>query len=497
MVCSFRILLLSGDTEMLYLLLIFAVLGASEGEVLSEPPALSAPSALSEPVAEPTAYGLPSGETVVAPEGMLDALKALGTAPLPEEQPWLCAYVEKEPLDLAARLFGISQYYETNAFTAQHSTNLHAHIKFGSADAEKMARFAGSFAAEGIRRYWTQSLAGTALSPSLILPFMESLYNDTPEMIRKAFASGIEDVFASGPLPLTEVLHPGSLYGEGLLLDAWQHCVTLSAFSKGFDIFRWIDMPRIQALFFKSTGVWLFGGEALNPEQLAILESVFTSIPFSLHGIAAAFVQEGIPAVNPENALRIPGYTLRVPVLDLSLMRDATLLPPLLSLPPLPEYTALLLEQVAQAVTSFQLIKRPELMQRCFHVLDWVRKRPEAGLEQIVPGVLMPASPDRLVTHLVYLWLINSDMWLDGALALYVQHLAAPFLSLLLAADVFSEGSDVTRLLHTTSAGKVYSEQTAVRRTEWAGVGNVVTAVALRGQLWHYEGDTPPVPWSF
>ncbi|NLN91887.1 MAG: hypothetical protein GX130_01075 [Candidatus Hydrogenedens sp.] len=445
------------------------------------------------------ALGAVEGEAITVTEvkGLHKSLELLGSEALEEELPEFCAYVMEEPLELEARLESIARYYEKAEFTEHHGGNLYAHIRYGSTDPHKMARFAGAFAAMGLRHSWDKAFSQDILSLMPILPFLESLYNDTPEDVRKSLAAGIEDVLGETPLPLKDLLSPEKGPSEEWALQAMQHCITLGACAQDFDLLRWIDLPRSPALFYKSTGQWLFGGEALNGNQLKSLESVFSTLPLSLHGIAAVFVPEGLGHSGAEASLRIPGYSIQVPLLEMDIQRDNTLQPPYISQPGIPEFTALILEQVAEAITRLQLMKRPDLMQRSFQILDWERKRPGAGLDQIIPEPLMGAPADRLLAHLVYLWLINSDAWLESSLALAELQRTAPFLLLLLAADVFSEASDQSRLLHTTPGGRLFSEQTALRRTPWVGTGNTVTAIASRGKLWHYEDSAPPVPWSF
>jgi hypothetical protein len=455
---------------MLYFFLFCATMNAVEGEVIA---------------------------SVEAPEQLLKSLTTLGESPLEEELPPFCDYVMEEPLELAARLEGIVRFYETGSFTEHHGGNLYAHIRYSTVDSHKMARFAGSFAAAGLRHYWDQVLAGAAPVPMPILSFLESLYNDTSEELRKSLATGIEDVLGKQPLPLNSMLSMEKTPPAPLMLDAMQHCITLGACAIGFDLLRWIDLPRTPALFYKRTGIWLFGGERLNAEQLKSMESIFGVLPLSLHGFAVAFVPEGLGFGGAETALRIPGYSLQVPLVPMEMHRDLSVLPPFLPLTGIPEFTAQLLEQTAEAITRLQLMKRPDLIQRCFQILDWEKRRPDAGLDAIIPESLAIASSDRQLMHLVYLWLINSDAWLEAALALTEMNQSAPFLALLLTADLFSEGGDHSQLVHTTPGGKLFTEQTTLRRTDWPGTGYAVTAIALRGKLWHYQDSALRVPWSF
>lgn len=429
---------------------------------------------------------------------LLEALTAMGAAPLEAQSGELCDYVMRDTLDLASHRALFDQFFSGQAFTQHHAYNLEAHLHYSTADKEKMARFAGAFAASALLHAW-QRAESSGITPLVSLPFLESLFNKGVENITAALATGIEDVLGEQVLNLAPFLTLKTPYARGTVLEAMQTCITLGAFSEKEGMTSWIKTPETTDDFFKRTKVWLFDGGALQPPQLASLESLFSTLPATLHGIIILHVPEitGFSAEDP-SLLRVPGLSLDIPQISMERMRNLSLYPPGARMTPIPEFTAVILERLAAAIQTHQFNQRPDLHGRIQYFFSLLTSRPDPVFASLFPPNLAYGTPEERMAYLVFYWLANSQLLLEPALNQAEQQIRAPLFSLLLAADLFSESGDTTLLFKTSPTGILFSEKTALRRVGLAPGITYVNGIAVSEQLWHYEmGDmvrTIPAP---
>ncbi len=418
---------------------------------------------------------------------LLQALSAMGIAPMTAESRELCDYVMQEELDIEARLSVFDQFFSNQAFTPHHGYNLDAHLQYSTADKEKMARFAGGFAASAISYAW-RAAETTDIPSQPSLSFLESVFNKGTSEITEAFAAGIQDVLGNRPLNLVPFFNMETPRSPEIVIEAMQTCITLGVFSEKHDLAAWLKTPENTEAFFKRTRVWLFDGGVLKPEQLASLESLFSAAPYTLHGIIAVHVPEvtGFSANTP-NLLRIPGLSVDIPPIDMTIMRDLSLYPLGIGMTPIPEFTAIVLERLAVAIQTRQFSLRPDLYERVKFFFSLMAARPAPMFEALFPADPAYQSPEQRMAYLGFYWLANSEVLLKEAINQAEQQLRTPIYALLLEADVCSELSDTTPLFRTSPAGILFAQKTALRRSTLTPEASYVNGIAVSGNLWQYE----------
>lgn len=421
---------------------------------------------------------------------LLQTLSAMGAAPLTEESRELCDYVMREELDLEDRMSLFDQFYTGQEFTPNHTYNLEAHLFYATADKERMARFAGGFAASALAHAWRRA-ESAGITPLPVLFFLESVFNKGSDTITAAMALGIEDVLGKQALNLVPFLTLDTTHSRETVLEAMQTCITLGVFSVKQEGAAWMETPKNTAEFFKRTRVWLFDGGALQLEQLASLESLFTSVPASLHGVIAAHLPEvtGFSA-GDASLLRVPGMSLDIPNIDMEPMRDLSLYPPGTGMMPIPEFTAVTLERLAMILQARQFNLRPDLRQRVYYFFSLMTARADPAVAGLFPTQLLFRAPDERMAYLVFYWLANSRTLLETTLAQAEQQLRSPLFAVLLAADLCSELADTAPLFRTGPTGILFSEKTALRRVAHIPGVTHVNGIAVSGRLWQYDmGD--------
>jgi len=418
-------------------------------------------------------------------ERLVQALIDLGAAPMQQESEFLRDHVMREAVDIAGRIAAFDAFLADHPFTEHHAANLEAHIVYGTAERERMARFAGAFAAAAVRCYWENvSLSPEAPLPALLL--LERAYTAGDDKIIKAMAEGMDDALRSHPVKLATIFADANL-PPGAHADAMQCCITLGVFKGDRDIERWLDVPKSAAAFVNATGVWLFDGNMLSDGHLRSLESIFKTAPPQIHGVSVLFVPAAVPFSAASAPLRLPGLALDIPPAPVDLLRDLSELPPYIPQPPIPEFTSLALEQVMQAIVATCLPKRPDLAQRAAAVMRLAVVAPDSPLGQIAPPEALFGTPELFLAYLGVLWLANTEALLEPALMLAEQGVVEPLYAILLVADLFSEQENTTMLFRTTPAGMLTGSETALRRVFISPAENYVNGIAFAGRLWQYD----------
>ena len=420
---------------------------------------------------------------------LFDALVVMGTAPMTEESRELCEYVMREGLDVEHRASFLERFLTAHPFNANHAFNLEAHTRYSTVDRERMARFAGAFAAAGLRANWLQ-FESTGAMPQFPLLFLESVFNTAAPEMREAFAQGIQDVLGQRKLFFSPLFALNTPYPGEMIHEAMQACITLGVFAKENKIGAWLDIPKNMEELFVRTGVWLFDGGVLGSEYYLVLESVFTAIPSSLHGINVLHLTEATGFTAVETSLRSPGLAIDIPLVDMMVLRETLLFPGALGVVPVPEFTATVLERVVGAVQATQFRLRSDLGQRAAAFMNRMAGAPDSAFAAFFPPEILQTAPPMTFNYLCLLWLVNSQRLLEAAITLAEQQGRTPLYAVLLVADLFSNREDTTVLLRTSPTGVLFGSRTALRRASLTPDISYVNGIALSGRIWQYEmGD--------
>lgn len=417
---------------------------------------------------------------------LLYVFAELGNRAATEESMLLTEYVSAEHVDLNERRELLDQFFAENPFTQFHIINLEAHLNYSSTDTLRMARFVGAFAASALKGLWRTPEA-IGQSPSLPLFFLESVYNSSSESVRKEVAKGIHDILAVGPLKLSLVSTIENPLPFPLVIESMQACLTLGVYYDGQTINEWIQVPGRYAEFFQRTRVWLFDGTILSPSHVASLESIFSAVPVTLHGIYALHVPEITGMNSLSVALRSPGKAVDIAVLDIDLPRDPAFHYGIPGLVSLPEFTAQVLMQFTTAVLERQFYLRPDLRQRVAFFFSQPEVFMNPAVTTMFPQLMLLQTPEEKMAHLSFLWLINSHAFVNTALNYGEQMNVAPIYAAFLAADLFSEGGDKTRFFRVSPTGILFQSLTAVRRASLTPETHYVNGIAANGRIWHYD----------
>lgn len=421
-------------------------------------------------------------------ERLLQTLSDLGTASMTQQSEFLCNYVMRDGADISGRVAAFGEFLESSPFTDHHVSNLMAHITYGTADRERMARFSGAFAASAVNAYWENPGASFAvLTPPLL--FLERLFVAGDDKVNQAIAEGANDALRDQPVALKHFFSVENLSPE-LCAAAMQCCLSLGVFKGDRPVGQWLDVPERMAGFADSVGVWLFDGDSLSQDHVHSLESIFDAIPRSRSGICALFVPEAVPFSATTAPLRLPAIALDIPVIPMEILRDMSAIPPHVSQPPLPEFTALALEQAMKAIITTNLPKRPDLVQRAGAVMRVAVAFPDSPLAQLAPPEILMGTPDLFLTYLGVQWLANAEALLEAAIMLAETGTPEPLYAILLVADLFSWQGDTTLLFQATPTGAMMTSETALRRMFLTPVVSYVNGIAVGGQLWQYDMST-------
>lgn len=428
----------------------------------------------------------PQNTGAVVHEHLLQELSNLGAAPLAQESEFLKNHVMQDGTDFAARVQVFEEFLARHPFTENHGTNLSSHIAYGTADRARMARFAAAFAAAAIRLYWENPAQAEESSLSQPLLLLERIFIAADETVNMAVGEGINDALKDKPVKLRAYMTMEASTPEQYA-RALQCCISLGVFKGARPAAAWLEVPERTAGFIDGTGVWLFDNGVLPEAHVACLQNIFKNIPRAMHNVCALFVPEVIPFSAAASPLRLPGGALDIPVVPEEMMRDMSVMPPYVALPPLPEFMALALEQAMKAVVAVNLPRRPDIIQRTAAIMRAAIALPDTPVAQMAPPEVMMGTPDILLAYLGALWLANSEALLEAAIAAAEQGNPAPLYMLLLVADLFSIQGDTTLLFRATPMGTLSASETALRRVFFTPQVSYVNGIAVGGRLWQYD----------
>ena len=437
-------------------------------------------------VAAAAADDLPDTFDSTQQERLLQVLSDLGVAPVAQESEFLKNHVMQDGVDLAARMAIFTSFLEKHPFTEHHAANLASHITFGTADRQRMARFAGAFAATAVRLYWESNPVQSTLAPTQALLFLERLFITGDEAVNNAIAEGINDTLKGNPVALEEHLTAAATSAERYV-DAMQSCVSLGVFRGDRSAETWFTLPRRMTDFVDATGIWLLDNGALSEAHVTCLQNIFKAIPQPMHAVSALYVPQAVPFSAASSPLRLPGIALDIPVIPEEMQRDLFVMPPYVPQPPLPEFMMLALEQAMKAVVATNLPGRPDLMQRTAAVMRTAVSLPDSPVAELAPPEIMMATPDVFLIYLGTLWLANSEALLEAAILLAEQGNTSPLYTVLLVADLFSRQGDATLLFRASPMGTFSASETALRRMFITPTAGYVNGIAVGGRIWQYD----------
>lgn len=428
----------------------------------------------------------PQNTDAAVHEHLLQELSNLGAAPLAQESEFLKNHVMQDGTNFSARVQVLEEFLAKHPFTENHGANLSSHIAYGTADRARMARFAAAFAAAAVRLYWENPAQAEESSLSQPLLMLERIFIAADETVNTAVGEGISDALKDKPVKLRAYMSVETSTPEQYA-RALQCCISLGVFKGVRPAAAWMELPERTAGFVDDTGVWLFDNGVLSEAHVACLQNIFKNIPRALHNVSVLFVPEVIPFSAAASPLRLPGVSLDIPVVPEEMMRDLSVMPPYVALPPLPEFMVLALEQVMKAMVAVNLPRRPDLMQRAAAIMRAAIALPDTPAAQMAPPEVMMEAPDILLAYLGVLWLANSEALLDAAIGVAEQGSPAPLYMLLLVADLFSQQADTTLLFRTTPMGTLSASETALRRMFITPQVSYVNGIAVGGRLWQYD----------
>lgn len=269
-------------------------------------------------------------------------------------------------------------------------------------------------------------------------------------------------------LDLTAVLQPGPEGSAPTAMLGMQICLTLAAYagpgSQRAAVTTMLRLPDRVRTFWQSTGVFLFDNGALSDAQAASLDSLLRSFPENLHEIVALLAAEayGLDPSLPQ--LIVSGQIVPVPLIAMDAATNPAEFVVLGPSPVSPDFTATAGANVFRAVQAVQFARRPHLALRRDAILARSGARDVSYLRRGVPPEMFLENPAEFLPMTAYLWIINSDTAWRMALDFFRLEQPAPAESLLLIADVLSNGTDASLAFATNPEGIVSSAPTQIGR---------------------------------
>jgi hypothetical protein len=267
---------------------------------------------------------------------------------------------------------------------------------------------------------------------------------------------------------LTGALAPGPESSGPTAMLAMQICLTLAVYagpeSQQTSMGALLRLPDRMRAFWQSTGVFLFDNGALSDAQAASLDSLMRSFPSNLHEVAALVAPDAYGLDPALPGLVVARQLVPVPPIGMDVETDPEeFVVPGLS-PIAPDFTATVAANVFRAVQSVQFARRPHLALRRDAILTRSGGRDVSYLRRGVAPEVYLDNPAEFLPMTAYVWLINSDAAFRMAMDLFRLSQSAPLESLLLIADILSNGSDGTLTFAISPAGVVSSGPTPIGR---------------------------------
>jgi len=270
-------------------------------------------------------------------------------------------------------------------------------------------------------------------------------------------------------LDLTEVLMPGPGGSGPTAMLAMQICMTLAAYagsgSQEASAATYLRLPERMRTFWQNTGVFLFDNGALSDAQAASLDSLMRSFQSNLHEITALVAVEAYGLDPGMPGLVVAGQIVPIPPIDMDVETGTQEFVIGGPSPIAPDFTATAGANVFRAVQAVQFARRPHLALRRDAILARSGTRNVSYLRRGVAPEQFLDDPSQFLPMTAYLWLINSEAAFRMGMDLFRLNLAAPLESLLLIADILSNGTDGTLAFGISPEGIVSSAPTQIGRT--------------------------------
>lgn len=293
-------------------------------------------------------------------------------------------------------------------------------------------------------------------------------------------------------LDLTRVLQPGPEGNAPTALLGMQIVLTLTAYAgqgpQRGELATMLRLPQRMRTFWQSTGVLMFDNGALSDAQAASLDSLMRSFPPNLHNISALVAAEAYGVTSNLPGLVVSGQIVPIPpiAMDVSTNPEDFVTPG--PSPVVPDFTATAGANIFRAVQAVQFSRRPYLALRRNAILARSGGRDVSYLRRALPGEFFVDNPAEFLPMTAYLWIINSEAAWQMALDQFRLAIPAPAESLLLIADILSNGTDSTVVFATNPAGVVTSATTQIGRVPVEDLpAPQVNAIRMLGEVWEFS----------
>lgn len=307
-------------------------------------------------------------------------------------------------------------------------------------------------------------------------------------------------------LDLTAVLMPGPGGSAPTAMLAIQICLTLAAYagsgSQEASVGTFLRLPNRMRTFWQNTGVFLFDNGALSDAQAASLDSLMRSFPSNLHEIVALVAAEAYGLDRGLPGLVVAGQIVPVPPIAMDVETGPDEFITGGPSPVAPDFAATAGVNVFRAVQAVQFARRPYLALRRDAILARSGTREVSYLRRGIAAEVFLDDPSEFLPMTAYLWLINSEAAFRMAMDFFRLSQPAPAESLLLIADILSNGTDGTLTFAISPEGVVSSAPTQIGRVPIEEIaapapdmpGGVavlpnpqVNSIRMLGELWEFS----------
>ena len=228
---------------------------------------------------------------------------------------------------------------------------------------------------------------------------------------------------------------------------------------------RVLGIPEPYRRFWETHGIFLFDAFGLSPAQVDLLSGLLMAIPSRLHRIVAVVCSDSTGIDPRAPSLDTAGQLVFVPALPLTQMTHPREFGrPEGGAPVAPEFAVVAAQQIFRAIQAEQFARRPELVFKRDLVLAHAREARARYLRRTIPPKLYQEQPDELLPAVAYLWFLDTPEAFRMAFDVFRLEVGEPMDSLLLMADVLSNGEGNTYFFHMTPQGQISSNSVPIGR---------------------------------
>ncbi len=357
-------------------------------------------------------------------------------------------------------------------------------------DAQPVWRATAAYVAAGLQAAFMQETPHIP-SMDMLLAWLEqqrSGFASADTALREGLAT-----LTKAPLPLTRWLSAPPNQ-EPMLPEAraaMQTCLTLARFIPAEKLNGWLQMPNEVYRFFSETYVFAFDNGALTSTHWASLRSLFQALPAGLHDVRLVLFPESVGAENDELGLRHPGAVLHLPIEPMSLMSDPEAFFPSVGPQSAPSFTLHAVEALLYEVQQTQFTKRPQLAAQRNAILQAAGENPGCYARPFVPPSHYLQQPDSLLPLTGVLWALNTPKAFEVGAQRFSTQGGAVLDTLLLLADMLSDGDVTTPVLSIANNGLVRVQRASlVRDTAAENQGAPLRGITLAGHTWRVERNS-------